>query len=65
MQELLKKIRMLQIPELEGRNLTASIGVALHQKTEILSWNCTVAQTAHCIRQNAAEETDTAFMRRQ
>lgn len=27
-QELLKKIRMLQIPELEGRNLTASIGVA-------------------------------------
>lgn len=27
-QELLKKIRMIQIPELEGRNLTASIGVA-------------------------------------
>ena len=28
MQELLKKIRMIQIPELEGRNLTVSIGVA-------------------------------------
>ena len=27
-QELLKKIRMIQIPELEGRNLTVSIGVA-------------------------------------